>query len=52
LYWLVGNIVGFTQQFLINRWTKDDEVPEPPPAIGPAGGKKKLKAPAPQLLKD
>ena len=21
LYWLVGNIVGFTQQFLINRWT-------------------------------
>ena len=34
LYWLVGNIVGFTQQFLINRWTKtdDDEVATPPPA--------------------
>ena len=24
LYWLVGNIVGFTQQFLINRWTNTD----------------------------
>ena len=34
LYWLVGNIVGFTQQFFINRWTKtdDDEVETPPPA--------------------
>ena len=54
LYWLVGNIVGFSQQFLINRWTKtDDEVPEPPPAKGPAGQKKKLNAPAtPGLLKD
>ncbi|HEU4932129.1 MAG TPA: membrane protein insertase YidC [Pyrinomonadaceae bacterium] len=48
LYWLVGNIVGFTQQFLINRWTKsdDEEVPEPPPAKGKAGQKKKLNAPA------
>jgi YidC/Oxa1 family membrane protein insertase len=48
LYWLVGNIVGFTQQFLINRWTKsdDEEVPEPPPAKGKAGPKKKLNAPA------
>ena len=28
LYWLVGNIVGFSQQFLINHWTKtDEEVP-------------------------
>lgn len=25
LYWLVGNIVGFTQQFLINHWTKDED---------------------------
>jgi YidC/Oxa1 family membrane protein insertase len=34
LYWLVGNIVGFTQQFFINRWTKtdDDQVETPPPA--------------------
>ena len=48
LYWLVGNIVGFTQQFLINRWTKsdDEEVPEPPQAKGKAGPKKKLNAPA------
>ena len=48
LYWLVGNIVGFSQQFLINRWTKSDgEVPEPPAAKGSAGRKKKLDAPAP-----
>jgi YidC/Oxa1 family membrane protein insertase len=49
LYWLVGNIVGFTQQFLINHWTKsdDEEVPAPPPAKGPAGRKKKADAPAP-----
>ncbi len=32
LYWLVGNIVGFTQQFLINHWTKDDGEAEAPPA--------------------
>jgi YidC/Oxa1 family membrane protein insertase len=34
LYWLVGNIVGFTQQFLINHWTKDkdDDRAESPPA--------------------
>jgi YidC/Oxa1 family membrane protein insertase len=43
LYWLVGNIVGFTQQFLINHWTKsdDEEVPAPPPAKGTAGRRKK-----------
>ncbi|HXM34984.1 MAG TPA: YidC/Oxa1 family membrane protein insertase, partial [Pyrinomonadaceae bacterium] len=39
LYWLVGNIVGFTQQFLINHWTKsvDDETPpaEKPPEARP-----------------
>ena len=48
LYWLVGNIVGFSQQFLINRWTKsdDEEVPAPP-AKGTSGRKKKLDAPAP-----
>jgi YidC/Oxa1 family membrane protein insertase len=52
LYWLVGNIVGFTQQFLINRWTKsdDEEVPAPP-AKGPAGRKKKkIDAPVPPRL--
>ena len=53
LYWLVGNIVGFTQQFLINRWTNSDDegLPEPPPAKGKAGPKnsgpkKNLNAPA------
>jgi YidC/Oxa1 family membrane protein insertase len=33
LYWLVGNIVGFAQQFLINRWTNpggDDSSPAEP----------------------
>ena len=42
LYWLVGNIVGFTQQFLINRWTKSDEEETPPTRIGKkaTGGKK------------
>ena len=48
LYWLVGNIVGFTQQFLINHWTKsdDEEVPAPPPAKSPPGRKKKADATA------
>ena len=34
VYWLVGNIVGFSQQFLINRWTqsKDDDPSEKRPA--------------------
>jgi YidC/Oxa1 family membrane protein insertase len=33
LYWLVGNIVGFSQQFLINRLTKtEDDPPAAPPA--------------------
>jgi hypothetical protein len=27
----VGNIVGFSQQFLINHWTKDDDEPESTP---------------------
>lgn len=48
LYWLVGNIVGFSQQFLINHLTKSDDaqVPAPPPAKG-AARKKKVDAPAP-----
>jgi YidC/Oxa1 family membrane protein insertase len=36
LYWLVGNIVGFLQQFIINRMTKEEG---PPPEI--KGSKKK-----------
>ena len=48
LYWLVGNIVGFSQQFLINHLTKsdDEEVPAPPPAKG-APRKKKVDAQRP-----
>ena len=48
LYWLVGNIVGFSQQFLINHWTKsdDEKVPTPPPAKDKAGRKKKVDATA------
>jgi YidC/Oxa1 family membrane protein insertase len=37
LYWLVGNIVGFLQQFIINKMTRED--PGPPP--DEKGGKKK-----------
>ena len=29
IYWLVGNIVGFLQQFIINRMTKEDDGPPP-----------------------
>jgi YidC/Oxa1 family membrane protein insertase len=34
LYWLVGNIVGFAQQFVINKWTQpapDEPTPAEPP---------------------
>jgi YidC/Oxa1 family membrane protein insertase len=34
LYWLVGNIVGFAQQYVINKWTTpegDEEPPAEPP---------------------
>lgn len=40
LYWLVGNIVGFTQQFLINKWTQPG--PDEPPSVAP-GSKKVMK---------
>jgi YidC/Oxa1 family membrane protein insertase len=30
VYWLVGNIVGFAQQFIINRLTKSEDDEEPP----------------------
>jgi YidC/Oxa1 family membrane protein insertase len=33
VYWLVGNIVGFSQQLLINRMTKSDDE-EPPKKVG------------------
>jgi YidC/Oxa1 family membrane protein insertase len=46
LYWLVGNIVGFSQQFIINHLTKSDEEVPAPPAKGPSGQKKKVDATA------
>jgi YidC/Oxa1 family membrane protein insertase len=43
LYWLVGNIVGFAQQFLINHWTKsEDDKVESPPAKKPPPRKKPI----------
>lgn len=44
LYWLVGNIVGFIQQFLINKLTKEETPPpdekaakkKPPKKLNPA----------------
>jgi YidC/Oxa1 family membrane protein insertase len=46
VYWLVGNVVGFTQQFLINRWTRTDE-DEPAEPKAPTGSSKKLSRPKP-----
>ena len=40
LYWLVGNIVGFSQQFVINRFTKSED-DEPPAQPSGTGGRKK-----------
>jgi YidC/Oxa1 family membrane protein insertase len=41
LYWLVGNIVGFSQQFLINYLTKSDtELPPPTDKVRSSGGNK------------
>jgi YidC/Oxa1 family membrane protein insertase len=44
VYWLVGNLVGFGQQFLINRMlkSKDDEE-QPPPETDRAGSRPKKK---------
>jgi YidC/Oxa1 family membrane protein insertase len=42
VYWLVGNIVGFTQQFIINRWTQtpdDQALPAEPTPKGRTGKK-------------
>jgi YidC/Oxa1 family membrane protein insertase len=41
LYWLVGNIVGFSQQFLINRWTKPEDDEQPPAERTPKPAPKK-----------
>jgi YidC/Oxa1 family membrane protein insertase len=41
LYWLVGNIVGFSQQFLINKLTSTDGGEPPAPEKPAKGGAKK-----------
>jgi YidC/Oxa1 family membrane protein insertase len=40
LYWLVGNIVGFLQQMLINRLTKEEEPPPDEKALKKKPAKK------------
>ena len=43
IYWLVGNIVGFSQQFIINRLTRSEDDEEPPtPSKAKQGSAKKL----------
>lgn len=44
VYWLVGNIVGFGQQFIINRMLKSkDDQEQPPQEKDPAGSRPKKK---------
>ena len=43
LYWLVGNIVGFIQQFMINKLTKE-ETPPPDEKAAKKKPPKKLSA--------
>ncbi|MEJ7709719.1 MAG: R3H domain-containing nucleic acid-binding protein [Pyrinomonadaceae bacterium] len=40
VYWLVGNIVGFSQQFLINKLTKSNDDDQPPQKGEPNNPKK------------
>lgn len=47
LYWLVGNIVGFSQQFIINRMTKSDDDPPPAEQRAKGGSKKGVATPRP-----
>lgn len=47
LYWLVGNIVGFSQQFVINKLTQSSD-DEPPPAPQPSKGSPKKGAGTPK----
>jgi YidC/Oxa1 family membrane protein insertase len=45
LYWLVGNIVGFSQQYVINHWTKSEDAEDPPaPKTSGSGTRKKVPA--------
>ena len=43
LYWLVGNVVGFLQQMLINRLTKEPEEPPKDEKTAKKNKPKKLK---------
>jgi YidC/Oxa1 family membrane protein insertase len=46
VYWLVGNLVGFGQQFLINRMLKsEDDEQQPPPEKDKSSRPKKLTGP-------
>lgn len=46
VYWLVGNIVGFSQQFLINYLTKSGDDAQPPPGKkSESNSTKKLREP-------
>jgi YidC/Oxa1 family membrane protein insertase len=45
VYWLVGNIVGFLQQFIINYMTKSEDDAEPPAPVSSRTTKKKLSPP-------
>ena len=47
LYWLVGNIVGFAQQFIINRMTKEDDEQPPGEPRANLASKKRVAAPKP-----
>jgi YidC/Oxa1 family membrane protein insertase len=40
LYWLVGNIVGFLQQMMINRLTKEEDPPPDEKAANKKAAKK------------
>jgi YidC/Oxa1 family membrane protein insertase len=42
LYWLVGNIVGFSQQFLINHLTRSEDEQPPTEKQSPKAQRKKL----------
>ncbi len=44
VYWLVGNVVGFSQQFIINRMTKSEDDEEPPEKKPERAKNKKLSA--------
>ena len=47
VYWLVGNLVGFGQQFLINRMLKSEDDEQPPPETDKSSRpKKKLSGPS------